>query len=249
MRSGWFAVLSAGLVLAATAPARADDAAAKALVEKAVKAHGGDALAKFTAVTSTFKGTFHGMGQELPITGQVATQGPDKVKMDMEIEAGGQKIHIVNVIAGDKGWTRVGTDTTELPKDAVDEAREHTYAGWVATLSPLTGKEFTLVATGETKVNDKPALGVKVSSKGRRDVDLYFDKESGMLVKSEAKVKDEGSGQEVTEESFYSGYKDIQGTKQAMKFKVLRDGKLYVEGEASETYLSEKLDEGTFAKP
>jgi hypothetical protein len=248
MKLNRFAVLSVGLLLAA-APARADDAA-KAIVEKALKAHGGaEPLAKLPAVTVSFKGTFHGMGQEIPMTGQVTTQGADRLKMDMEIEAGGQKFRFVNVINKDKGWIKLGDDLKEMDKDAIAEALEQAHAGYVGSLYPLTDKAYTLAATGEAKVNDKPALGVKVSAKGHRDVTLYFDKESGLLLKSEHTVKDEGSGQEVAEETIYGEYKEVQGTKQAMKFTVNRDGKLYVQGEATEYHLSEKLDDSAFAKP
>ena len=248
MKLSRFALLSVGLVLAA-APVRADDAA-KALVEKAIKATGGaEALKKYPAVTVSFKGTFHGMGQEIPMTGQVTSQGPDRIKMDMEIEAGGQKFQIVNVVTKDAGWTKVAGNVMELGKDQLAEALEQAHAGYVAALYPLDDKAYTLAATGEAKVNDKPALGVKVTAKGHRDVTLYFDKESGLLVKSEHTVKDEGSGQEVVEETLYSEYKEVQGTKQAMKFTVNRDGKLYIQGEATEVHLSEKLDDNAFAKP
>src|SRR5215218_1425378 len=153
MRLHRFAVLTVGLVLAA-APARADDAAAKAIVEKALKAHGGaDTIAKFPAVTLSFKGTFHGMGQEIPMTGQVTSQGPDQIKMDMEVEAGGQKFRIVNVIDKDKGWARIGDNVMDLDKDKLTEAVEQTHAGWAATLVPLSDKSFTLATTGEVKVN------------------------------------------------------------------------------------------------
>src|SRR5207248_11447730 len=103
---------------------------------------------------------------------------------------------------------------------------EQGYAGWVATLLPLKDKAFTLTTIGEVEVEKRPALGVKVSSKGHRDVDLYFDKESGLLVKTETRLKDEG-GQEVMAETFLRDYKDVEGTKHAMKFAVHRDGKLY----------------------
>ena len=89
----------------------------------------------------------------------------------------------------------------------------------------------------------------KVSSKGHRDVDLYFDKATSVLVKTETRVKDDGSGQEVTEENFPSEYKDVQGVKHAMKFVVKRDGKLFLEGEATDCTLSEKLAADVFAKP
>jgi hypothetical protein len=245
------AVLAFGVAVAVTAPARADDAAdAQALVEKAIKAQGGrDKLDKFAGHITKFKGSFHGMGQAIPITGEISTQGKDKFRMDAEVEAGGMKFQFVTVYSGDKGWTKMGDKTLDMDKDQLASAAEQTYAAWVESLTPLKDKQFTLSTTGETKVNDKPALGVKVTSKGHHDVDLYFDKETGLLVKRETQVKNEGADQEVTEETFPSEYKDVQGTKQAMKFTIKRDGKLYVEGEATEMQLVEKLDANLFAKP
>lgn len=251
MKQFRYAVLAVGFVVAVTGPARADDAAdAKALVEKAIKAHGGqEKLDKLPGTTIKFKGTFHGMGEGIPMSGEVSAQGPDKQRIDIEVEAGGQKVPIVIILNGDKGWSKIVKDVKELGKDELAEAKEQAYASWVVTLAPLKDKKFTFATTGEIKVEKRPALGVKVSSKGHRDVDLYFDKETGMLVKTETRVKDDTSGQEVTEESFPSDYKDVQGVKQAHKFTVKRNGKLHVEGEASEIKLSDKLDASTFAKP
>ena len=72
------AVLTVGFVLAVGAPARADDAAdARKIIEKAVKAHGGqDKLDKLQGHTTKFKGNFHGMGQAIPMTGEVADASP-----------------------------------------------------------------------------------------------------------------------------------------------------------------------------
>jgi hypothetical protein len=245
------AVLAFGFALAVTAPLRADDAAdARAIIEKAVKAHGGqDNLDKFTGHVTKFKGTLHAMGMAIPMTGEISMQGNDKVRVDVQVEAGGMKFHVINVVAGDKGWAKIGDDTKEMSKDELTEGIEQAHSGWVTTLAPLKGKEFKLSTVGEIMINDRPALGVKVATKGRRDVDLYFDKETGMLVKSETRVKDEGSGQEVTEESFPSDYKDVQGTKQSMKFTIKRDGKPFMEGEASEMSLVDKLDANLFTKP
>lgn len=250
MKHGRYALLAFGLVLAGPVAARADDAAdARAIVDKAVKAHGGAELLKFKAATVQMKGTVQVMGQGVEFDGAVATHGPTRQKLDIEVKIGGQKFRIVNVLNGDKGWTRLGDDTKELDKDQLAEAREQGHAGWVASLAPLQDKGFTLATIGEVKVDDKPALGVKVSFKGRRDVDLYFDKQSGLLVKSETRVRDEESGQEVNEETFYTEYKDVQGTKQAMKFTIKRDGKLFLEGEATGYDLAEKLPDSVFDKP
>ena len=249
-----YAALAVGAVVAVGAPARADEAdakAARALVDKAIKAHGGaDALAKFPASTMKFKGSFHGMGMDLPMKGDIYSAGADKLKLDMTIEAGGQTIPIVNVVAGDKGWAKAGDQVIELTADQMTEAKEQGHAGWVAGLIPLIKADgLTLATAGEQVVADKPAVAVKVSAKGRRDVTLYFDKASGLLVKHENQIKDEGTGQEVLEETFHSAYKDVQGTKQATKLVAKRDGKLYLDIEVSEITLVEKLDPGTFDKP
>ena len=251
MRHSQKAFLVSALVLTAAVPARADDGAtaARALVDKAVEAQGGYAkLAKLPAVTAKLKGTFHGFGQAVAFTGEFAAQGPDRSKFDIEAEAGGQKFRVVNVLNGDKGWTKFNDDTEELDKDDLAEAKEEAYGEWVATLVPLKDKAFTLALLGEVNIDKRPARGITVSSKGHRDVNLYFDKETGLLVKTETRVKDDG-GQEVTEETFLGEYKEVQSTKQATKVTVKRDGKLYLEYEVTDYQLAEKLDDSVFAKP
>ena len=62
-------------------------------------------------------------------------------------------------------------------------------------------------------------------------------------------VAEKGSELRKAAESVVHDYKEVQGTKQAMKFKVKRDGKPFIDGEATEIVLSEKLDASIFAKP
>jgi hypothetical protein len=243
------AVLAVGAVLAATAPGRADDAAARAVIDKAIMAHGGEeALAKYPAASASMSGKIHAMGMEIPFSGDVLTSGNDKVKIDLQIEVGAQKIRVTNVITGEKGWSKIADNTMELDKDQVAEAREQAHGGWVITLVPLKDKKFTLSSLGESEIDKKTVVGVKVACPGRRDIDLYFDKETGLLVKRESRAKDD-NGQEVNEESFFSAYKDVQGTKQPMKIVVKRDGKVFVEAEVTNMTLVEKFDATTFTKP
>src|SRR5262249_16986846 len=120
MRHSRCAFLMTGLMLAATVTARADDsAAARALVDKAVQAQGGqDTLAKLPAVTAKLKGTFHGLGMAVAFTGELATRGPDRHKFDIEAEACGEKFRLVNVLNGDKGWDKFNDETEEMDKEA-----------------------------------------------------------------------------------------------------------------------------------
>ena len=107
-----------------------------------------------------------------------------------------------------------------------------------------------IMATGgEEKIGDRATVGIKVSSKGHRDIGLYFDKETGMLAKTQMRVKDILSDQEMDQESLPSDYKDAGGVKRAHKMVINRDGKKFVEAEVQETKVLQKLDDKLFQKP
>src|SRR5438445_725224 len=74
-------------------------------------------------------------------------------------------------------------------------------------------KGVELSSLAETKVDGKPAVGVVVKSKGHRDVKLYFDKASGLLVKREHPVVDPSTGKEVVQEVLFRDYQDKDGLK------------------------------------
>jgi len=98
----------------------------------------------------------------------------------------------------------------------------------------LAGDEFQLATAKEKTVNGKPAAGVAVRNGKRPVVTLYFDKETGLLVKREATVKDLGSDdKEVLEEAVVSDYKEAGGRKYHTRVVVTRDGKPIYRSEVS----------------
>jgi hypothetical protein len=252
MRKTLCLAAAVALVLAAKA-ARADEKAdARAVIDKAVMAAGGaDKLAAIKAETFKGKGKFYGLGEGLDYTGEWAIQRPDKIRFQIEFEANGMKFTFLQVYNGKVGWTKINDATMEMDKDAVEEVKEQTYAGRVEALEPLVkDKGFELSPLGEVKVGDGGAVGVRVSHKGHRDINLFFDKKSGLLLKSERTVKDPMmGGKELAQVTLFSDYKDVDGVKQAMKVAIKRDGKDYVEMEVSDLERKDKLDDSVFAKP
>ena len=175
---------------------------------------------------------------------------PDKVRTDINFEAGGMKFAVVNLLNGDKGWVSLNGKTDDMPKEAVDEGKEELYADGVARLYMLTDKEFKLSPLGDSKVGDKEAIGVKVSRKDHRDVNLYFDKKTTLLLKVEHQIKDfQMGGKEQLQENIYDDYKDVDGIQVAMKLLIKRDGKNYLDAEMSDVKFFDKLDDKTFDKP
>jgi hypothetical protein len=180
------AALAAGL----GANARSDDRDAQAVLDKAMKALGGeDKLAKLQAATWKAKGTISFGGGDNAFTSQVTVQGLDHLRQVFEGEFGGNKIQGVMVLAGDKGWRKFGDMQMELDKAGVANEKRTVYLQVIPmTLVPLKGKGFKVEPAGEDKVGGKPAVGLKATGPDGKDFTIYFDKESGLPVKQVAKV-------------------------------------------------------------
>jgi hypothetical protein len=243
------------LLLGGAAPARAEgaDKNVSAIITKAIEAKGGAAnLEKYKAAVTKFKGAISLNDMSLSTAGTSREQVPDKLRLDATMKIPGQTedAKFVQVVNGDKGWQGLNGDFTELDKDSIAEAREQFHAGHVADLRGLSGAGVKLSPLGESKVDGKPAAGVRVSAKGYRDVNLFFDKDTGLLLKSETKSKDvQAGGGEFNTETLYGDYKKVSGVQMPHKVKVLREGKPYMEMEMNSVTLSEKLPEDLFTKP
>ena len=215
----------------------------RALVDKAIKAAGGaDKLAKHQSGTFKGKGTYYGMGDGLPYAGSYAFQWPDKFRMEIE----GVFTIVLN---GDKGWIKEGDQTKDMTKEQLALQLVDQKAGWMTTLLPLQNKAFQIKAIGEAKVGQHEALVVKVTRKDYPEVKLYFDKKTGLLVKSTFQTKSpEQKFKEVTQDIYYYQYRDVDGAKLPTKVVINRDGRLFVEEEVSD-YKAGKVDPKLFAKP
>jgi hypothetical protein len=233
------------------AAARADDQAElQKIIDKAIKAHGADKAPKNKkASTFKIKGMVHIMAMDLEFTGEYQTQEPDKIRTVQQVTVMGMDLKITTVLNGDKGWASVAGTTQELGKDAVESAKEDFYAGKVTDLTALKEKGFKLGALAEKKVGDRPAVGISVAREGHKDIFLYFDKDTGMLLMSERQAKDATSGQEFKQESRYSDYKDVEGVKRPHKIEIKRDGEKFVEAEVTDYKMFDKLDDSTFEMP
>jgi len=237
------------LVLGMASISRAQDEP-KAILEKAIKAHGGaEKLSKLRAVQAKSKGNIQLFGG-LDFTQEMTTSFDGKFKEVMNLEANGQKINVVTLYNGQKGTLTLNGKDQELPEKVLEELKEASYAIKAARLVPLLSDPmYTLSALGEVKVNDKPAVGVKVSSKGHRDISLYFDKDTGLLAKTESRKLDGQTMQEVDEERIVTEYQDVDGQKAAKKLVVNHDGKKFMELEVSHIKFLDKVDDSEFQKP
>jgi hypothetical protein len=242
----------AALILVISAPIQAEDAKdSKAIIDKAIKALGGhEKLTKaLKGSTTKLKGTITFGGNDNEMTIESTLAGLDHYRSKFAGEFGGNKIEGVTVVASDKGWRSFMGMEMEMDKDALANEKRTVYLNALAALVvPATEKGFKAEAAGEEKVGDKPAVVLKITGPDGKDCKMYFDKETGLPVKQVAKVNN-FMGQEVTQETTYSNYKDMGGIKRAGKTIVKHDGEKLFEMETTEFKSLDKVDPKTFEKP
>ncbi len=243
MRKLCVAILSVSAIVLVSARGQTGEDEARAIVARAIKAMGGEEkIARLQAQTFNEKGTYYGMGDGIPYTGRYALEFPSKFRMEIE----GFMTFVVN---GDKGWINAMGETKEMTKEEIQQQIKDRRAGWITTLYPLKDKAFSLSTVAAIEVENRPAVGVKVTRKDYPEVKLYFDKESGMLVRSAYPTRSqEEGGKEVTSEVTYLNYRDVDGVQVPAKIVIRRDGKLFIEAENSDLKAG-KPDPKLFERP
>jgi hypothetical protein len=195
------------------------------------------------------KGTVHIMGG-INYTEDATFHLPNKVKSVQQLEVNGQQITMTIGYNGEKAWMNLNGMNIDQMIDKITELmKEQVYMSQVSKLTALKDKKFELSALGAVQVEGKPALGVRVSSKGHKDINLYFDKMTGLLAKIEHRTIDPTSGKELNEERIITEYKDVDGEKEVKKAVVYRDGQKYVDAEVVEIKHLDTIDDSEFNKP
>jgi len=229
--------------------ARAQDPSPQEIIDKGIAALGGlEKLSKTEAINFQGKGTFYGMGQAAEFKGEWWIQPPDKFKNAISVDAGGQKMEFVQVLNGDKGWATMG-GLEELTEDQKSVIKDDLYVRRVAHLVVLKDPQYKLIALSKSRIADAEVRGVKVSCNNHKDVSLFFDKNTGLLLRLQRQGKDPMSGQDVQWEMNYGNYKDEDGIKIARKISMKKDGNDFIDMTVTDHKLTDKLDDKLFSKP
>jgi len=245
-----FCVALAGVAFAALVSAQ-QGPDLKAVIKKAIEAHGGEQnLAKYKAGVSKFKGTIELGPVTADVTGETSLQKPDKVKNVLNLDFSGKKLELITVFNGKQLWVNSMGQTKEVDDEKIlNAAREEMQIEGAGSLSDFLKEPYELNALGESKVKDKAAIGIRVSKKGQRDFNIFFDKKTGLVVKTEMRTLNAMTMQEITQEKFVLEYQDKAGMKIAKRVEIQRDGKPFMEIEITDVQALEKLDDSVFAKP
>src|SRR5262249_46610224 len=145
-------------------------------------------------------------------TAETTVNLPSQFRNVMQLTLPNRKIALVQILNGEKAIVTLDGQPQKVEAAAPAAMRDTQRLERAVRLTALlSDKAYRLEALDEIKVGDKPAVGVKVSAKGQRDLKMYFDKESGLLVRTAHTMEE--SGKEVEQVELYSEFKDLEGYK------------------------------------
>jgi hypothetical protein len=230
---------TAGLLVVLAEPARAQEDP-RAIVERAVKALGGlDKITQVKAVHRRSRGVY--LTENSPFTVDSFSQDPGLLKLIIQSRDPDNPSTRVLVLEGDKGWLSMGGVVTDFDEELQTRFKKARHADRVSGLVALLRdkeKRYTLTALGESQVKGKPAVGVKVAAQGQPDISLFFDKATGLLVKSSQRTSEAKVDNDALHEWYFSDYKVLDPA--AADDAVLKAAKLGVDGPALVAYLRQR---------
>lgn len=224
------------------------DTEALALVEKAIKAHGGSAgLTRSQRMVRTMSGTMELVGQgSTSFEDTLTTDFPHRFRF--HLRAGENKSEIVVVFAKDRGWMKDPSGTTEMSPGDLEENGLVGHAFYLASLVPLVKeKGYILKKHDDVEVNGKPAAGVRILSASRDPILFHFDKTSGLLVRISFRVRQRGL---IADKVLTFGeHKEFGGVQLPTVIAENFEDKPYMKAKDATYRFLDKMDDSQFGQP
>lgn len=247
------AIVLLGFMLAAPVSSFGQEIKPADLVQKSIEAHGGAAaLNKAKTARMTAKGTMTLGTEKIDYSATSVHALPDKYRLETVGERARLKFVTTQTLNGKKTKIRAtlaGSDQP-IPEKAKEDTIQAALVQEATLLTPLLeGKKYTLKADKDVEIDGQPAAVLVVTGNGLKELKLFFDKKSNLLVKMQRKGLAPGvaGAVEVDEETFLSDFKKFDATLLPTKIKVTHDKKEFLTMSVTEWKFLDKIDASEFS--
>jgi hypothetical protein len=232
-------LVGAGTLLGLGNELSADDDAVRAVIAKAIASHGGAKnLAKLMSCEILSEGSVDlqpALGASYSFKQEV-TRKPGKYRVWTRVFStrlgrtnphGSMRI----VFNGEEGQILKDHQKRTLNDKELKELQAIAHEWQVRLLVPLLqDRKYELsVVDDEATVGRKPAVEIKVRREGEQPVNLYFEKDSGRLVKSRRAFYDFGTRREAEWAAVFSNFKAVAGAVVPHRIVVLHNDKKFLD--------------------
>ena len=230
--------------------ARAQEPRPEEIIDKAIRAHGGEErLAGLSAFTLKERMAYP---DAATWDTQVVVQLPGRYRWERTTSSEGKSTTTLIVLDGEQGWMKLNDVVTPYPKTFIASIWKYTipYEGPRSILRLRARQRNAachISTAGEGTVEGRPAVGLRMKLEGGPEATWYFDKETGLLLKTEQRTK-RFEGEDNVLETLYGDYQTFDGFLMARKVTSRREGKLALTTELIDFKVATP-SEGAFAKP
>ena len=208
-------------------------AEARAVVGKAIKAMGLEGVKLPKGIRMKSKATI-----EYPVFDKdiefatvkvdqtITIRLPNQFKEVYEMSTLGETAGGLTIFDGKQGWLTHNGKVSDMEEKGCDDYRELANVIEATHLiTPLLDKKYKLALLDEANVDGRLATGIRAFREGFADLDLYFDKETYMLLKMERQGLDPVVAAQCQETRIYKGHRKINGRMVPASMELLRDGR------------------------
>ena len=185
------------------------------------------------------EGTMDIMGMEG--TTKTTTLNGRGVKLELDMQGS----TVVNCVTDESGWTinpfMGGMGPVDLTEEQYNISKEQIVIG--APFIYYAKKGYKAELTGEETIGDAKTVKVKLTSPDNIVSEHFFDKESGLLIRS---VEPGEMGQNI---ATFSDYREIEGYTMPYKIEIDAGGQAMIYATYNKVELNVPVDESIFAKP
>ena len=239
-------VFAAGLL--ATAADEGDSP--RAVIEAAIKAHGGVA-----ALNRTLCGNFTakmtaalGPGIEGTMTFEENYELPRRYRRKVQGEEKGKKFEMEFAIDGDSGWIRRNGVVSDYPSKSPTVPMSG--CNILLTLPNCLADGVKLRSAGVENIAGQPARKVEASGDALQgEATLLLDEKTNRLVELRRRVSHPATGKMTELVSKLGNYKTVDGIPYPHRLQIVQEGKTIMDIEISRIDFPKTLDDKLFAKP
>jgi hypothetical protein len=224
---------------------QAQEPAADAVLDRAIKALGGE---KMLSKSKAFVWKGYRKRQMHTQKRQVTIQGLDRARYETVLDQFNCTT-CTTVVNGDEVWRRFAGTTEKLQGFGALEIKQYICLEAIPiTLLPIKTNGLKYRAAADVNIGGKAASVLKITGPDGKELTLCFEKESGLPVKEIATVSTLFDG-DCTMEAAFSNYKEFGGIKKATRIEVTLAGELAYVVEVTEFKVLSKVAPETFSLP
>jgi hypothetical protein len=247
MRATRTVIVTSCLALLLAANAWAEDA--RAVLERAIQAHGGEdriARTKTGRLKATVEGKFRGDGV-FKATWEETFDLPGRYRRVIEGSENGRTFHREFIVNGAEGWIRLQEAVQAFPVREPLPLEQHWHAV-LLQLVLLKNKDTRLTLLGEEQREGRAQVGIRAVSP-RGEGHLFFDQATWLLARARRPMPNPLTGLEMFGETIYDDYRTIDGVHYPMHLKAANGDTYSLNTTLTSLEFLDRLDPRIFAKP